>query len=202
MDTNHKEQLTASQKIAFTVEPLKDLTATGNITAGGNITAQGKLQEQGHDLLPPGSIIMWSGDINAIPPGWALCDGGTYTDSQGKSIQTPPLQNRFIVAADTQGEYGQGRAGDYKIDLPEQIFHTEQGGKHTHKFPSYWYDRLVDSGGDDTVIDRDAKSIKDATTQESGQHRHDVKIHISHEGGNSPGEIRPRWYALALIMKL
>ena len=26
-------------------------------------------------LFPPGGIIMWSGAINDIPVGWALCDG-------------------------------------------------------------------------------------------------------------------------------
>ena len=37
-----------------------------------------------------GLIVMWSGAIAEIPPGWALCDG-----TQG----TPDLRDRFIVGA-------------------------------------------------------------------------------------------------------
>ena len=40
--------------------------------------------------VPVGGIIMWSGATNAIPSGWALCDGQNGT---------PNLQDRFIVGA-------------------------------------------------------------------------------------------------------
>lgn len=41
-------------------------------------------------ILPAGVIVMWSGAANAIPSGWALCNG---------SNGTPDLRNRFIVGA-------------------------------------------------------------------------------------------------------
>ena len=40
--------------------------------------------------VPVGGIIMWSGATNAIPSGWALCDGQNGT---------PNLQDKFIVGA-------------------------------------------------------------------------------------------------------
>lgn len=40
--------------------------------------------------IPAGVIVMWSGAANAIPSGWALCNG---------SNGTPDLRNRFIVGA-------------------------------------------------------------------------------------------------------
>ena len=40
--------------------------------------------------VPVGGIIMWSGATNAVPSGWALCDGQNGT---------PNLQDRFIVGA-------------------------------------------------------------------------------------------------------
>lgn len=40
--------------------------------------------------IPTGVIVMWSGAANAIPSGWALCNG---------SNGTPDLRNRFIVGA-------------------------------------------------------------------------------------------------------
>jgi microcystin-dependent protein len=45
-----------------------------------------------------GMIVMWSGNIDSIPLGWALCDGNTYTYNS-KSIKTPDLRSRFILGA-------------------------------------------------------------------------------------------------------
>lgn len=66
-----------------------------------------------------------------------------------KYVTTPPLQNRFIVAAG--GDYHAGSSGNYDththtIDIPAQSFTTSEDGSHTHKFPSHWYDRLVGKG--------------------------------------------------------
>ena len=48
-------------------------------------------------LVPSGGIIMWSGLIADIPPGWVLCDG---TNS------TPDLRDRFIIGAPAATEAG------------------------------------------------------------------------------------------------
>lgn len=47
-----------------------------------------------HNVIPKGVILMWSGEIVAIPPGWALCDGGTYN-----SINSPDLTSRFVMGS-------------------------------------------------------------------------------------------------------
>ena len=44
----------------------------------------------GHGTVPLGAILMWSGATNAIPDGWALCDG-----NNGR----PDLRDRYIVGA-------------------------------------------------------------------------------------------------------
>jgi microcystin-dependent protein len=41
-------------------------------------------------LVPAGGIIMWSGTLATIPPGWALCDG-----NGGR----PDLRDRFVMGA-------------------------------------------------------------------------------------------------------
>ena len=48
--------------------------------------------------IPVGGIIMWSGNMNAIPSGFALCDGGTHNN-----VQTPDLRNKFIVGGSNSG---------------------------------------------------------------------------------------------------
>lgn len=54
----------------------------------GNINASGKIQENGNDLLPAGSIIMWSGEGDSVPAGWLLCNGEN---------ETPNLIDRFVM---------------------------------------------------------------------------------------------------------
>jgi len=51
-------------------------------------------------VVPPGMIVMWSGSVDTIPEGWALCDG---------TNGTPNLRDRFIVGAG--GRYGVGAGG-------------------------------------------------------------------------------------------
>ena len=51
--------------------------------------------------IPAGGIIMWSGSADAIPTGWALCDG---------TNGTPDLRGRFIVGAGPEG-YEPGSVG-------------------------------------------------------------------------------------------
>ena len=48
--------------------------------------------------IPVGGIIMWSGNMNAIPSGFAICDGAVHN-----SVQTPDLRNKFIVGANNTG---------------------------------------------------------------------------------------------------
>ena len=69
--------------------------------------------------LPSGVIVMWSGTLDAIPDGWALCDG---------SNGTPDLRNRFVLgvgAAEYLGSTGgtdvhrhRTRDHDHRIDIP------------------------------------------------------------------------------------
>jgi len=51
--------------------------------------------------VPLGGIIMWAGQVNAIPAGWVLCAGQTgITRSDGQGVlNAPDLRNRFVVGA-------------------------------------------------------------------------------------------------------
>ena len=57
------------------------------------------LQLNGY-FVPQGAIVMWSG--TTAPTGWALCDGGTYSKSDGSgSVVTPNLTDKFIICKGT-----------------------------------------------------------------------------------------------------
>lgn len=65
--------------------------------------------------LPRGIIVMWSGKLDALPAGWALCDG---------SNGTPDLRNRFVM--------GVG-APEYHGSTGGATNHRHQSDKHTHQ---------------------------------------------------------------------
>ena len=50
--------------------------------------------------VPIGLIQLWHGSLATIPSGWALCDGNSYTRTDGEgSITTPDLRTKFIRGA-------------------------------------------------------------------------------------------------------
>ena len=52
-----------------------------------------------HNILPFGAVIMWYGDKDYVPDGWAICDGSTVTLPNGTSLILPDFTNRFVVGA-------------------------------------------------------------------------------------------------------
>jgi len=120
--------------------------------------------------IPRGIITMWSGSINAIPEGWALCDGGNGT---------PDLRDRFIVCAGSS--YGPGATG----------------GEDTHvltinEMPAHTHTTVVTEGGNAGV------SYHEGANTLAGE----ANVATSSSGGGSAHENRPKYYALAYIMKL
>lgn len=83
-----------------------------------------------------GMIMMWSGNPNSVPYGWALCNGGFY-DSTGTSvsgtnpnrIQTPDLRGRFVVSYDNRRNSTPTAAGN-KVNNYGRVGNT--GGRDTH----------------------------------------------------------------------
>jgi microcystin-dependent protein len=79
-------------------------TFTPDVTNKGTTLAT---TEFVHNILPKGTIIMWSGATKtSIPTGWAVCDGLNGT---------PDLRGKFIVAATTvtTGVYTATSIGGY-----------------------------------------------------------------------------------------
>lgn len=123
--------------------------------------------------VPLGGIIMWSGAVNAVPVGFALCDGRTVARTDGKGqVTTPNLKDRFIVGAG--GAYAVGDTGGanavtltaaqipghvHKVDLQ-----AASGGGHTHTGTTssdgaHAHNILAGSGGEKTNVLASGKGV-------------------------------------------
>jgi microcystin-dependent protein len=164
------------------LQPIEDFLAT--LGTGG--------------LVPPGAIIMWSGAINNIPVGWALCDG---------SNGTPDLRDRFIVGAG--GNYNVGNTGGSntvtlttsQIPSHRHTASISQAGDHSHGMGTKW---LMTGSGSEINPGTNGPdyfaTTHERTTGQAGAHSHSITI--SSTGGGGAHENRPPYYALAYIMKL
>lgn len=85
---------------------------------------------------PVGLISAWYGASNAIPAGWALCDGSTVNRSDNTgTIQTPNLVDRFIIGAGSiiaQGASGGAATTTGSTSTAGGHNHTVDGGEHDH----------------------------------------------------------------------
>ena len=73
-------------------------------------------------MVPVGGIIIWSGAQNAIPTGWALCDGGS-----GR----PDLRNKFVVGAGSTYSVG-ASGGQANAVVVTHTHETDSDGVHGH----------------------------------------------------------------------
>ena len=154
------------------------------------------------DAIPRGVIVMWSGEVNDIPEGWALCDGQVYQAPNGDNVQTPDLQDRFIVGAG-------GQSSAYTIGVP--------GGVDSHDI-SHTHSIAAESPQTNAVNPGEQQRAPNARANNSGfemgdwwsnpvqTHSHIVNSHdhggSTGGGGNNQLDNRPRYYPLAFIMKL
>ena len=159
------------------------------------------LDEIRKSLVPAGTVVMWSGPADAIPDGWALCDG---------KGGTPDLTDRFIRGAGRDGHgpapFTSGEAEDHQhfVDPPAVTVRTNDAGSHSHLFPERWYDRKFDASvtAPYAGIHTGNDLVDQALVQADGIHSHSVAVDIGDFVTHSTkGSIRPRWFALCFIRK-
>ena len=98
-----------------------------------------------------GIIVMWSGALAEVPPGWAVCDG---------THGTPDLRDRFIVGA--RKDYD----GVPKATLTGAPVQSGGSVTHTHTFTTNGHLHVTKSGGpfEGTVGTIDIVKAKDSGT--------------------------------------
>jgi microcystin-dependent protein len=155
------------------------------VKIGTDLHVQGKAVASAFEdgtgaVMPKRGIIMWSGAVNEIPTGWALCDG---------SHGTPDLRDRFVAGAG--GRYSPGETGGaemVKLEIANMPRHN-----HTNKNAGGDFKYLVQKNGTNTSVSVD--NIGDQP---------DLLFvdQMLDSGGDQPHENRPPYFALCFIMKL
>lgn len=202
------------------------------LTAGsiGEIASQLTTDILAATQLPRGIITMWSGATNAVPSGWALCDGNNGT---------PNLKDRFIVGAGQS--YGVGNTGGNWTQTPsvwtnaagtginvagtaiteaQMPWHTHSGSVGSDASIQVQDDIQSSSAGewlaDDSFgslgwapspirkpLKEFSASLSINGTGGSQPHYHGVTDNgHAHTAAASAIDVRPPYYALAFIMKL
>jgi microcystin-dependent protein len=162
-----------------------DLVVSDHLTVTGHgkvrSVAAGNSVMSPRGVIPIGGIITWSGAVNKIPYGWALCDGNVYN-----ARQTPDLRSRFIV-----GGGGHYSAGDI-------------GGEATHaltvsEMPSHVHAASVKTVGYALSYNKTAETL----THDGSERNNGNKTVLAGEAGASQAhENRPPYYALCYIMRV
>lgn len=129
------------------------------------------------DSIPTGVIVIWSGASDAIPAGWALCDGKNGT---------PDLRDRFVLGAGTTYAVG-NRGGSKEVTLT-----VEQMPKHNH---------LITVNG---TVETTSSIYRINTTVlgNSNAYRETPSAVVKDTGSSQPHNNMPPYYTLAYIMKL
>jgi len=150
------------------------------------------------DAIPKGVIVMWSGGADAIPAGWALCDGGNGT---------PDLRDKFVMGGGGSLPVSGGSVS-HAHGLPEHNHTIAADGSHAHHIDVNFYNCIGDC--DDMAEDGRSKMVGSeghghhliADTWEAGTHSHGGQTGNGGSGTSSNSDHLPPYYALAFIMKL
>ncbi|TBR61687.1 hypothetical protein B4U84_13160 [Westiellopsis prolifica IICB1] len=140
----------------------------------------------GEGAFVTGMIIMWSGSVDQIPTGWALCDGKN---------NTPDLSGKFIVGYKKDDtSYGKiGNAGGAEsVTLTESQIPSHS---HSGKTDTQQFNLLLGAGLGG------ANSLARVNREGEVGIPHSHSFTTDKSGGGKAHENRPPYYTLAYIIK-
>lgn len=172
----------------FTGTPLAPTQATAT-TSNTQIATTAFVQAAiaAANLVPSGTIVLWSGSVASIPTGWVLCNG---------SNGTPDLRNRFVVGAGST--YAVAATGGSADAIVVSHNHTATSSVtdpgHTHS-GNVGSTTFTPGGGGGITSPYVNAAIGTATTGIS------VSTTVASTGSSGTNANLPPYYALAYIMK-
>lgn len=158
------------------------------------------------NVLPIGSILVWSGTDATIPAGWHICDGGTYGE-----YATPDLRDRFVAGAgntydpnDALGvaTYNGTITPEGTPTIGDHVLTASEIPSHTHSYTEYYaplsgaanYQAYPFAGSYLSLASR-STSVAVQTTGD-GSHGH-----TGSSASFNTIDPRPKYYSLYYIMK-
>lgn len=159
----------------------------------------------GNGTVPVGGILIWSGAANAVPAGWALCDGNN---------STPDLRGRFVLGAGTGTGLSARTVGQkggeetHVLTVNEMPSHTHgtsasasNSGNHTHNYVSGWGSYAGIKGGSYGSGEIGYVGTWNTSTA-AGDHTHTISVTVNAAGGGQAHNVMPPFYVLAYIMRV
>ena len=159
------------------------------------VTSSIQTQINNISSVPTGVIVMWSGANNAIPSGWAICNGANGT---------PDLRDRFVVGSGST--YATGATGGESTvtltssQMPAHNHSATSVSTVTDPGHSHTYKGQTGSSGSG-VSSRDSENTTLITDSATTGITVSTSTSIGNTGGGQAHENKPPYYALAYIMK-
>ncbi|MEA5622219.1 hypothetical protein [Nostoc sp. UHCC 0251] len=170
------------------------ISATQNLKIGGEISSKTVVAESlvGQGAAVKGMIVMWYGESNNVPKGWAICDGNNGT---------PDLRDRFVIGAGNNQKGFTGGSSSVILTIDNMPSHkhsgiTNESGRHNHKYNTAVLSQQ-DHDKDDELW---SWKYEDKYTEHGGEHQHSFET--DERGNGQSFDILPPYIALFFIMKL
>ena len=134
--------------------------------------------------LPAGVIVMWSGAVDKVPAGWALCDGRNGT---------PNLLNTFVLSSGKRKVGEKGGAENVVLTAAQMPRHTHSANASSVSVnePAFRTEKIQHFLNSNRQYSHAASQVTKP-----------VYVSISATGNNNPHNNMPPYFVLAYIMKL
>ena len=149
-------------------------------------------------FTPVGGIIMWAGLDSAIASGWALCNGQI---AGGKA--TPNLTDRFVIG---KGSNSTGSLGEPTISGATDGKTLGVSDIPRHQHGQVGASTISIRGGTDGGFYSNVVIDADSWTGAGGGGSPGILNNLNDSNSHSHGlssvtDVKPKWYALAFIMR-
>ena len=184
---------------------------SGTLDITGTVAAS-SLEVNGisNSHIPIGFIILWYSTIASIPSGWGVCDGSTYTRSDGGgNIVSPNLTGEFVIAhGPSYAVDASGGNSNHTLSNNQIPAHNHNGGKISGGGYHPHYQRLgnVDdrnfSGPYGQRPPADAPGYFQHYYLDSNSSSHNHPVNVNNTGSTQSFPVLPAYRNLAYIMKI
>lgn len=133
--------------------------------------------------LPPGVIVMWSGDVDKVPEGWALCDGNNGT---------PDLRNVFILGYGKRALHETGGQESVVLTVDQMPEHSHTGNTNfSFNEPTFVTEKIYHAWNSNRKYANGVQSVAKTS-----------RVNLYPSGKGQAHDNMPPFYVLAYIMKL